>query len=133
MVFLVFWFLPSFSHHWSNVFTLAASIYPVRVSKKIRFGLYFSRFLAFISLTTIFLSRRHPIEELTINLPRRRVLGTEGILKYPRWTEGGGVPFRVVRPLHVLCPKGSLGEYGGIWLPRQNFPPKHGFMSSDDK
>ena len=78
-LFFVLLFLPSFSHHWSNVFTLAASIYPVRVSKKILLGLYFSRFLAFITFITTFLSRRRAIEEATINLPRRRVLGTEGI------------------------------------------------------
>ena len=71
MLFLVVFYLLSFSHQLSKVFTLAASIYPVRVSKKILFGVYFSRFLAFISLTTTFPLSRRPFEELTINLPRR--------------------------------------------------------------
>ena len=49
-------FLLSFFHNWSKVFALAASIYPVRFSRKI-LGLYFSLFLVFNSLTTPFLSR----------------------------------------------------------------------------
>ena len=91
MVFLVLLFLLSYSHHWSNVLTLAASIYPVRVSKKTRLGLYFSRFLAFISFTITFPLSRRPIEELTINLLGRwvpetegyEILGGYGNLKYP--------------------------------------------------
>ena len=71
LLFLVFCFLLSLFHHLSKVLTLAASIYPVRVSKKTRFGSYFSRFLAFISLTTTFPFRRRLVEEATINLPRR--------------------------------------------------------------
>jgi hypothetical protein len=41
-----------FSHHLSRVLTLAASIYPVKVSKKIRFGLYFGSNFGFFILTT---------------------------------------------------------------------------------
>ena len=72
-------FLLSFFHHWSKVLTLDASIYPVRVSKKTRLGSYFSRFLAFISLTTTFPLSRRSVEELTINLLGRWVPETEGL------------------------------------------------------
>ena len=75
----MFLFLLSFSHQLSKVLTLAASIYPVRVSKKTLFGLYFSFFLAFISLTTTFPLSRRSIEELTINLLGRWVPETEGL------------------------------------------------------
>jgi hypothetical protein len=67
-----------FSHHWSKVLTLAASIYPVRVSKKTRLGWYFSRFLAFISFNTTFPFRCRSVEEATINLLGRWVPETEG-------------------------------------------------------
>ena len=74
----MFLFLLSFFHHLSKVLTLAASIYPVRVSKKTRFGSYFILLLAFISFTTTFPLSRRSVEELTINLLGRWVPETEG-------------------------------------------------------
>jgi len=41
-----------FSHQLSKVLTLAASIYPVKVSKKIRWGLYFGSNFGFFIFAT---------------------------------------------------------------------------------
>ncbi len=37
-----------------------------------------------------------------------------GTKETPDELKEGGVPFREVRPLHVLCPKGSGGLAGGL-------------------
>ena len=133
-------FLLSFSHHWSKVITLDASKYPIRVSKKTRFGSYFSRFLAFISLTTTFPFRRRLVEEATINLLGRWVPETEGLEILWRALGTKETPDRLNGEgalqggeTRSCLLRRSLGVLQGVLVPKQNFSPKLGFMSSDDR